>query len=419
MSIERVNIGIFGRMNAGKSSVMNLITQQNTSITDSTPGTTADSKSTLYELHGMGPTRIFDTAGIDERGRLGEKKRQKTLNILKESDLALIIIDPSAKEFSIENNLLETARDLDKQILIIFNLFNNQDDSFNKRAIPLSRFYRDISITATDARYRKSMIEFILRNFEKLDNPVPVIPNVSKDRYYILNIPMDEETPNGRYLRPQSMCEEYLTRNWAYPTSYRMDLTTARSNVDDSKNPERKRFDSFLNNFKERPELIITDSQAIDIADRWCPKDIQLTTFSILMANHFSGGRLKLFVEGLKAIKELNKQSKILIVEACNHSRIAEDIGTVQIPKIINARFPGVKVEHNFGREFQNNQQLSNYSLIIHCGGCMISRQKMTARIRDLENLGLPFTNYGLFLSKMQSVKTLNRTLTPFDLHVE
>jgi hypothetical protein len=134
------------------------------------------------------------------------------------------------------------------------------------------------------------------------------------------------------------------------------------------------------------------------------------------MINYMSRGRLKAFVNGALSIGKLKSGDKILIVEACNHSRVGEDIGTVQIPNYLSHNFPGVIVEHNFGREFQQNSTLSQYSLIIHCGGCMISSQKLAARMRDLDALGVPYTNYGLFLSYMQGEDVMLRVVKPFSL---
>ena len=154
----------------------------------------------------------------------------------------------------------------------------------------------------------------------------------------------------------------------------------------------------------------------MDVMYRWCPDDVELTTFSIIMINYMSGGRLSAFVRGISALDTLKSGDSILISEACNHSRIGEDIGTVQIPAILEKKYPGVSVEHNFGREFQENSSLGKYSLIIHCGGCMISRQKMRVRIRDLDSIGIPYTNYGIFLSAVNGKEALKKVLKPWGL---
>jgi len=414
MLVERDHIGIFGKMNSGKSSLMNLLTQQETSITDATPGTTADVKVALQEIHGLGPVKLFDTAGVDEESLLGAKKRDKGMQLLKECDLVLLVIDPSASTFTPEKAIMDQARKLDKQVLVIFNLFNTDDDRFIPRLndeLPLLRFFPFLTLVATDASFRQQLLNFILENYEPKFQQTELLPFVKKDEFYILNIPMDEETPPGRYLRPQAMAEEYITRNWAYPISFRMNLGNARG---EKMTEEKARFDAFINSFSRRPKAIITDSQAMDIMSLWTPPDIMLTTFSIMMINYVSKGRLNEFYEGILAMEKLNPGDKILIAEACNHSRINEDIGTVQIPRKINQLHPGVIVENNFGREFQSNSELENYKLIIHCGGCMISHQKLQARLRDLRQVNVPVTNYGVFLSWMQGQEALERVMKPW-----
>lgn len=415
MLVERDHIGIFGKMNSGKSSIMNMLTQQQTSIVDPTPGTTADTKIALQEIHGMGPVKLFDTAGLDESSGLGLKKRAKVLADLKECDLVLLVIDPDTRDFATENEILANARELDKQILTLYNLFRPSAEEripFVEQSIPLLRFHKKMSFVATDASWRQPLLDFILANFVSKNAKMELLPFVERDQFYVLNIPMDVETPGGRFLRPQAMAEEYIARSWAYPVCYRMDLGKARS----GDAGERRRWDTFLGSFGRRPKAIITDSQAMDLMRTWTPDDVMLTTFSIMMINYGSRGRLSRFVDGVRVLKDLKAGDKILIAEACNHSRIAEDIGTVQIPNSIKRRWPGVAVEHNFGREFQENQQLQSYKLVIHCGGCMISPQKMLARIHDLDSVGVPYTNYGIFLSWMQGPEALQKVLVPWGI---
>jgi [FeFe] hydrogenase H-cluster maturation GTPase HydF len=417
MLVERDHIGIFGKMNSGKSSVMNMLTQQQTSIVDSTPGTTADTKIALQEIHGMGPVKLFDTAGFDEEGELGRKKRTKVMADLKECDLVLLVIDPETKDFATESEILAVARDLDKQILVLYNLFGplaEQEIPRVEESLPLLRFHRKMSLKAVDERFRLPLLHFVLGNFVSKNAKMELLPFVERDEFYVLNIPMDDETPPGRYLRPQAMAEEYITRSWAYPVSYRMDLGAARKG-DAS---ERRRWEMFLGGFGRRPKAVVTDSQAMDLMHTWTPDDVMLTTFSIMMINYISRGRLNKFAEGIRVLKDLQAGDRILIVEACNHSRIAEDIGTVQIPNFVKKHWPGVVVEHNFGREFQENRQLQSYKLVVHCGGCMITAQKLLARIRDLDSVGVPYTNYGVFLSWMQGPEALAKVLRPFGLTI-
>jgi [FeFe] hydrogenase H-cluster maturation GTPase HydF len=415
MVIQRDNIGIFGKVNSGKSSLMNLLTQQECSIVDVTPGTTADTKITLCEIHGMGPVKLFDTAGMDESGELGEKKRKKAENDLKECDLVLLVVNPSDSDFGVENGIISQAREYDKQIFIVYNIFNDNEIDLNSigKNIIENNFIKKIKLKAVDENDRARLLNFILENFTSKNKKLELLPFVVRDEYYLLNIPMDAETPPGRYLRPQLMAEEYITRNFAYPVSFRMDLGKARA----GDVLEKERYLKVLDGLKEKKiKCIVTDSQAIDIIDPWTPPEYDVTTFSIMMINFMSKGKLTLFADGIKAMDDLCEGDKILITEACNHSRIAEDIGTVQIPNFIKKKYSGVEVEYAFGREFRDKKDISKYKLIIHCGGCMIDSQKLAARLRDLESVGVPITNYGVFLAYMQGKETLRRVLKPWGL---
>lgn len=418
--IERDHIGIFGKMNSGKSTLMNLLTQQETSIVDPTPGTTSDIKTALCEIHGIGPVKIFDTAGLDEGSFLGGKKKKKTLATLKECDLVLLVVDPGQPDDGTEIELLELARSMDKQVLIVCNLFEEPDREKIKTLyseIELLKFYNPLAIRANDIGEREALLKFILDEYKPKRTSMELLPFVEKEEIYILVIPMDEETPQGRFLRPQQLAMEYITRKFAYPSCFRIDLGRARNRSGTEE--EKHRFLDYLEMFGRKPKAIITDSQAMDVLANWCPGDVALTTFSIAMIQYFSKGRLSEFAHGLRTIDTLKPGDKVLIVEACNHSRICEDIGTVQIPKYFYQNYPGVVLGHNFGREFQDIDDLGTYKLIIHCGGCMISPQKLNARIRDLKAVGVPYTNYGLFLSYLQGDKALGKVLEPWGLAAE
>lgn len=417
--VERDHVGIFGKMNAGKSTVMNLLTQQESSIVDARAGTTADTKVALMELHGIGPIKLMDTAGADEVGGLGEKKRRKLFNDLKRCDLILLVVDPSSASLATEQALLEAARAADKQVLVVYNLFQlgaAPAVEQTERALPLLRFHPKLAIAANKIEERGKLIDFIKAHFESKNAEVPLLPFLERDRFYLLNIPMDEETPPGRLLRPQAMVEEYVTRHWAWPVSFRLDLGRARGSDTAAAQAERARFDAVCDRLGDKLAGVITDSQAMDVMHPWVPTTTPLTTFSIAMIHHTSRGRLAEFARGLAGLDKLEAGDRVLIVEACNHSRIAEDIGTVQIPAAIARRFPGVAVEHNFGREFQENPGLARYRLVIHCGGCMIAPQALAARIRDLAQVGVPFTNYGLFLAALQGEAALRRVLKPWGI---
>ncbi len=414
-AVERLQLGLFGKMNAGKSTLMNLITQQATSLVDATPGTTADTRATLIEIQGLGPVRLFDTAGIDEAGSLGSKKRQRALHALKECDLALLVIDPRTTSFTPEQGLLEAAREVDKQVLVIYNLFTPAATAgidLIEQELPLLRFYHKLPLQANDPANRTPLLDFILTHFTPERHTTPLLPFIKRDHFYLLNTPLDDAAPAERLIRPQTLALAEITRQWAWPLCHRMDLARARQGDRD----EHRRFDSLRQHLGEKLAGIITDSQAMDIMAEWVPATTPLTTFSIMMINHGTAGRLADFARGAAALDRLQAGDRILIAEACNHTRIAEDIGTVQIPAIIARKWPGVVVEHNFGREFQENEELQNYALVIHCGGCMISNQKLQSRIRDLDATSVPYTNYGVFLAYAQGRDALARVLAPWGI---
>lgn len=401
--MKRVEIGIFGRMNAGKSTLMNLLTQQETSIVDPTPGTTADHKITLFELHGIGPCKIFDTPGIDEISNLGEKKKKKVIQTLKECDLVILTIPSYTDNLDAEKELISLAKQYKKATVIINNLFSNKVIEKDLQELNTENV---IQYNLTDKSTREKLLTFIQKHIPQKKEQ-PLLPFVRPHHSYLLIIPMDEETPEKRLLRPQSMAIEQITRNWAYATTYRLDLAKARKgNIE-----EMRRFQYFV---RQIPflDVVITDSQAMDIVSKWLDPNIRLTTFSIMMIQHATQ-KLSLFHDGVKKIKEIPEDGKILICEACNHSRIQEDIGTVQIPKIFKRLKPSILIEHSFGREFED-KDLAQYHLIIHCGGCMISAQKLNARINELEDYEIPITNYGIFLSWVQGEEVLERVLQPW-----
>lgn len=450
---ERSIISIIGRTNVGKSSLLNLLSgQKNYAIVDKTPGTTADTVITQMEIHDLGPFKILDTAGVDEFSELGNKKRQKTYEAIEEADLNLITIDLlqaiKEKNLNLEKKLIHRIQRHKKQGLILYNLFENEK-------IPpttLKKFRRQIdkklnstlpslTLKANNQRHQRRLVDFIKTHYKKENRHIDLLPNIKNQGYVLLIIPMDEETPTLRLLRPQDMAIERLLRNFAIPVLYRLDLkkarggnsTIAHENPPRSQNSapvrkkltpdqnlataaEKNRFLNLLQHLSSSPEklqLIITDSQALDIVSQWTPKKIPLTSFSIMMANYMSFGNLNYLIESVKTIDNLKPQDHILIAEACNHNRKCNDIGTVQIPRLLEKKVGGkLNFDFSFGRPFPDN--LNEYRLIVHCGACMIDRQKYLRRLHKAQTANVPFTNYGLLLSYIRGKNVLNRVLKPF-----
>lgn len=432
--VDRLVIGIFGRINAGKSTLMNLLTQQETSIVDSQPGTTADIKSSVMEIHALGPVRILDTAGLDEASDLGGKKRAKALAALEEVDIALLVIDPvqafQSMQLDVEELVSSMAARTGRRLAVVFNIRGNSDEllsgtgatlseamEFCRSVLPDRKNTPEISADLSVPEGYLGVIDFISSARPEEMSPVPLLPFLNPRSPVLMHIPLDAESPTGRLLRPQEMAMEYLLRMMVPVGLYRTDLTLARSGSSMLAEREREKFMDFLSALEEGSgglQLVITDSQAIDVMARWVPRRIPLTTFSIMMINQTAGGDMSLFARGVEEMDTLTSKSRVLIAEACNHDRIAEDIGTVQIPGKLAALHPGIRVDHAFGREFPRGEELGGYDLVIHCGGCMISRQKLAARVGRLAKTGVPITNYGFALSWFEGPDVLARVLEPW-----
>jgi [FeFe] hydrogenase H-cluster maturation GTPase HydF len=440
--VERTNIGIFGRMNSGKSTLMNVLTGQETSIVDEKAGTTTDVKHALLEMHGFGPVKLFDTAGLDERSQLGEKKRFKTLQALKECDLVLLVVNPHESacsgDFCTENEVVRLAGQYSKQLFIVFNIFSSQQGNLPggsqgdpaagrhieacKAGIFGSGRIPAISVDARAEGAARELVEFIKATFVKSARTPEVFPFIKPNRFVAMNIPIDEETPAGRLLRPQNVVLDFLLRRCVPFAGYRMDLSRARSSIQSVREGEKARWLEFLGTLdspKGNLQLVITDSQAIDVVADWTPESIPLTTFSITMVHYQSGGDLRAFVDGVRAVGTLKPGDRIAIAEACNHDRKCEDIGTVQIPRRLKAKLGFLpEIDFIFGREFPPEEKLKQYKLLIHCGGCMVDSQKVGSRMADLKEWGIPITNYGVLLSYLKGGGALERVLEPWGIQI-
>jgi GTPase SAR1 family protein len=484
----RTNLGIFGRMNAGKSSLMNRITRSEVSIVDSTPGTTADTKIALMELHAAGPVKLFDTAGIDEEGVLGEKKKKKVLSTIKECDIAVVVVNLNQVEQAVatgtagggggdtvlsspsflaealkwEKMLVEKAVASGAEPILLFNRKEERKEESNTDVLQehVRQFLDPGNVLAThtanliNPAATLPLSEFLEKETKKIGalHTVPCLPTdyLCKDALVFLNIPMDAETPTMRLLRPQALVQEEAIRHFSTTIAYRMDLNAARSADPAVAEKERQRFLKALKPMLEHqgPAIIITDSQAVDIVHPWTIDSasgeplVPFTTFSVAMVQRQSRGALPVFAAGIEAFKNLKPGDRVLVAEACNHNRITElcnDIGMVQIPQKLQeaavrsgggGRSDGtgggvnsedengydrkVIVEHAFGREFPEIENLDKFALAVHCGGCMVDSQKIRARVSDLTEAGVPVTNYGLLLAYAHSPEAMKRALEPW-----
>jgi len=456
--IPRINIGIFGLMNSGKSTLINRITRQATSIVDSKPGTTADVKIALMEVHGIGPTKMFDTAGVDEEGELGLKKLNKGITVLKESDLVLLVVDPSRGPLTQlqkerEQLVVDVAIARKRTLAIIYNTRQRNDMTEAKIQTVVKEiqdnFERSVAANSTESPAKAHKIPSTIidlnnaestqritawlttllhvgeSSVEGYGNPVLPPKYLTPAAFIFLNIPMDAETPGGRLLRPQAQVQEQVLRQYGSTLAYRMDLAKARSPKPELREEERKRFLTMLAPVINHPgpKILVTDSQAMDIVHPWTLDEnkkpiIEITTFSICMIQQQN--KLELFVGGIRAYQKLGPDARVLITEGCNHNLMTtncDDISTGQLPRAIKGHAgPNVTIDHAFGREFPEMSS-EQYQLAIHCGGCMLDRQKQHARISDLEDAKVPVTNYGFLLSYVQGPDALTRTLAPWGVN--
>ncbi|KAG2501618.1 hypothetical protein HYH03_000123 [Edaphochlamys debaryana] len=456
--VPRINVGVFGAMNAGKSTLVNALSQQEACIVDSTPGTTADVKPVLLELHDLGPAKLLDTAGLDEQGELGEKKRRKALNSLKECDVAVVVVPsdvlraarshPGSLSSALlwERRVLEQAAKYGVSPVLLLNVKGSAEPAEVEALLQEARQALDpsgkvpsmaLDLVRTPLHERSTKCaEFVKVGARLSARYGKLLPGclprwcLGKGSMVLMVIPMDAETPGGRLLRPQAQVQEEAIRAWATVLSVRLDLDAARGRLGpEAREAERQRFAGVIRMLQDNqgPSLVVTDSQAVDVVAPWTSDPssgaplVPFTTFSIAMAYQQSGGNLGLFVEGLAALNGLREGDRVLISEACNHNRITEacnDIGMVQIPQKLEKMMGGQKlaIEHSFGREFPELEtgKLGAFKLVIHCGGCMIDSQKMQQRMFDLGEAHVPVVNYGVFFSWAASPEALRRALEPW-----
>jgi len=389
----RCIITLIGKRNAGKSSLINAILGQEVSIVSDIPGTTTDPVAKPYELLPFGPVTFYDTAGIDDEGDIGEKRIKATKKVLNRSDLVLVVCDEKGlgdQEKNIITNLKEIA-------IACFIVFNKSDIAKPKEAdidfclqnkIPMGV----VSAHTGDgiAALRIKIIEAIPQ--EMKDEPALVSDLIKKGDTVMLIVPIDIGAPKGRIILPQvQVLREILD-------SEALAVTLKETSIE-----------SAFGIISRPPALVITDSQVILKVSQSIPQEIPLTTFSTLFARY--KGDIYAQIDGARKIDELKDGSKVLISEACSHHVQADDIGRVKIPKWLK-EYTGKSLIFNITAGYDFPEDLNEYSLVIHCGGCMFNRAEIMRRIRECTRNGVPVTNYGIAISKVQGV--LDRIVKPF-----
>ncbi|MBA4410019.1 MAG: [FeFe] hydrogenase H-cluster maturation GTPase HydF [Bacteroidota bacterium] len=389
----RLHIGIFGRRNAGKSSILNALTSQEVSIVSEIAGTTTDPVEKPMELLPLGPVLFIDTAGIDDTSALGEKRIQKTMQVFDRTELGLII-SKSDEWGDFEEKILRELNDRTIPVIVVFNKCdiasgsNFLSKSFSGEKIPV---IETSALTGHGIQdLRQAILDFAPDDF--INRPGIVSDLVGPGEMAVLVVPIDKEAPKGRIILPQVQCIRDLLDN----DSFCMVV-------------KDRELSEALARLNKLPKLVVTDSQAFQKVNADTPAEIPITSFSILFAR--LQGDLSEMVKGAMSIDQLKTGDKVLIAEACTHHPIEEDIGTVKIPLWLN-QYVGGKLEytHHRGHDFPEN--LSEFKLIIHCGACMWNRREMLSRLMKARMAGVPLTNYGLTIA--YSLGIFERALQPF-----
>ncbi len=391
---DRIHIGIFGRRNAGKSSLINALTGQELAVVSDIAGTTTDPVLKTMELLPLGPIVIIDTPGLDDIGKLGTLRIQKTYQILNKTDIAVIVIDASIGFTAEDEQILKQIRTKNIPYVIVKN---KSDIGFHADSaeIPLDQISPEnfISVSAATGKNIHELKELLAKQIPAGDTGKKIVGDLlQRNDLVVLVVPIDSAAPKGRLILPQQQTIRDILEAGA------VSIVTRDAELKES-----------LSALTKKPKLVITDSQIFGTVSDIIPPDIPLTSFSILFARY--KGNLEETVYGARALKNLQDGDTILISEGCTHHRQCEDIGTVKLPRWIQ-EYTGKNLRFAFtsGTEFPSD--LSPYRLIVHCGGCTLNEREMQYRMKCAVDQGTPITNYGICIAQIHGI--LERSLQPF-----
>lgn len=387
---ERIHISFFGRRNAGKSSVINAVTGQELAIVSDVKGTTTDPVYKTMELLPLGPVMVIDTPGIDDEGELGALRVKKSYQVLNKTDIAVLVVDGTIEKTDCEEALIRRFQEKNIPWILVYN----KSDLLPSADFPLSS--NEILVSAAKKTNIYELKERIASLKPEDTHKYPLISDLIQPLdLVILVIPVDKAAPKGRLILPQQQTIRAILERGA--------LSLVVRDTELSETLER------FHKQNIHPRLVITDSQAFSKVSAVTPKEITLTSFSILFARY--KGDLEAVTKGAAALKNIQDGDKILIAEGCTHHRQCDDIGTVKIPSMIR-KFTGKEPEFFFtsGTEFPDN--LTDYQLVVHCGGCMLNEREMKYRISCCQDQRVPITNYGILMA--QATGILKRSLAPF-----
>lgn len=384
-SSERVQIGFFGCRNAGKSSLVNAVTNQEMAVVSPVKGTTTDPVTKAMELLPLGPVLIIDTPGIDDEGGLGEQRVKRTKQILNRIDCAVLVVDSVAGKTKADKELLNLFQEKQIPFLVAYNKSDLQ--------MPVLSEKNEVAVSALQKTGIEELKERIAALGKENQKERMLVKDLVKaEDLVVLVTPIDSSAPKGRLILPQQQTIRDLLEADAIP------VVTKENTLKTT-----------LESLAKKPAMVITDSQAFAQVSKDTPLDIPLTSFSILMARY--KGFLEGAVQGVAAIETLRDGDKVLICEGCTHHRQCEDIGTVKIPRWLH-QHTGKELElvHTSGKDFP--EDLSPYRLVIHCGGCMLNEREVAYRQTCAADAGIPFTNYGIAIAYMTGI--LKRSIEIF-----
>lgn len=391
-SANRTHIAFFGMRNAGKSSLMNAVTGQNIAVVSEIKGTTTDPVLKSMELLPLGPVTVIDTAGLDDSGTLGRLRTEKTMQILRRTDIAVLVINAMYGMTSFDEEILNQINEQQIPYVLAYNKIDLKPDLKQQ----LSADERTVFVSAATGEGINELKEK-LTHFAKTKQEKFILKDIiaPKDTV-VLVIPIDKAAPKGRLILPQQQVIRELLDIGATA------VMTQDDNLADT-----------LNNLKTEPRLVITDSQAFAKVSKIVPEDMELTSFSILFSRY--KGNLERQVAAVKVLDTIKDGDRILIAEGCTHHRQCDDIGTVKLPNWIRKY---TKAEPQFvfisGTEFP--QDLSGYRLVIHCGGCMLNEREMQSRLQTAQKQNVPISNYGTAIAYMNGI--LQRTVRPLNIEL-
>lgn len=397
---ERVHIGIFGRRNAGKSSLINALTSQNLAIVSDVKGTTTDPVAKSMELLPLGPVVLIDTPGLDDTGDLGALRVQKAHQTLNKTDIAILVVDASSGVTAEDQRILSRIREKQIPCLVAVNK-SDLDSAGVIPKLPDSSAIEVLPVSAKTGQGIEKLKERIAALAPKEEENRCIVGDLlSPGDLVCLVIPIDKAAPKGRLILPQQQTIRDILDTGALALAVRdTELKAALEGQDG-----RPRF---------HPALVITDSQAFASVASIVPPHIPLTSFSILFARY--KGSLKALAEGARALDTLKKGDRILVSEGCTHHRQCGDIGTVKLPALIR-RHTGLAAPEDLRFSFTSGtefpEDLSGYRMVIHCGGCMLNEREMKFRMACARDAGVPMTNYGTAIAHMNGI--LERSLAPF-----